>query len=93
MPRRSIMAAAITTIIPARTIGATTTMMTIAGDTGEAMDMPEPSSGRTYTAGQKRITQLDRAADVRGTTQSKTVSANHIADSENYDAVEVDGLA
>ena len=72
---------AIATVILASTIG--TTMVDITVD--EATDMAAPSSDITRGASQKCGTQLDGAAGARGTTQSKTVCANCIADIDLFD--------
>src|SRR5262249_2009522 len=68
---------AIATGILASTIAATT-MVDITVD--EATDMAAPSSDITPWARPKCGTQLDGAVGARGATQSKTVSANCIAD-------------
>lgn len=57
-------------------IGDGTTM----ADITNGRDMP--SSDEIDTADKNCITRLDGAVDARGTTQSKTVSANLIADTE-----------
>ena len=61
-------------------IGDGTTMADITN--GGDMPMAEPSSDKIDTADKNCITRLDGAVDARGTTQSKTVSANLIADTE-----------
>ncbi|MGA8749941.1 MAG: hypothetical protein WB563_14225 [Pseudolabrys sp.] len=70
-------------------IGDGTTM----ADITNGRDMP--SSDEIDTADKNCITRLDGAVDARGTTQSKTVSANLIADTEiclRVEAAEVGGL-
>src|SRR5262249_634205 len=71
----------IATVILASNIG--TTMVDITVD--EATDMAAPSSDITRGASQKYGTQLDGAVGARGATQSKTVSANCIADIDLFD--------
>src|SRR5262249_51539765 len=71
----------IATAILASTIG--TTMVDITVD--EATDMAAPSSDITRGASQKCGTQLDGAVGARGAIQSKTVSANCIADIDLFD--------
>src|SRR5262245_53801543 len=72
---------AIATVILASTIG--TTMVDITVD--EAMDMAEASSDITRGASEKCGIRLVEAAGARGATQSKTVSANCIADIDLFD--------
>ena len=74
-------------------IGDGTTMADITN--GGDMPIAEPSSDKIDTADKNCITRLDGAVDARGTTQSKTVSANLIADTEiclRVEAAEVGGL-
>jgi hypothetical protein len=68
-----------TVLVTVTRIAVGTTMTDITnGDT----HMAEPSSGMIDTAGENGITRLDGAVGVRRTTQSKTASANPIADTE-----------
>src|SRR5262249_15346953 len=72
---------AIATVILASTIA--TTMVDITVD--EAMDMAEASSDITCGASENCGIRLAEAAGARGATQSKTVSANCIADIDLFD--------
>jgi hypothetical protein len=78
------MVAAITLVVPIRIIGIGiangTTMMTT--DIIGGVTAAEPSSDKTNTAGQNCITRLDGAVGARGTTQSKTASANRTVATE-----------
>jgi hypothetical protein len=64
-------------------------------DITKGEDMAEPLSDVIHTAGKNCITRLDGAVGARRATQSKTVSANGIADTEiclQVEAAEVGGL-